>query len=197
MMNEPRVIWGSDGFAATSGWSTVYRVSLSGEFTGADEELVVAGTGLSAGAYLDTPPSPVAGQAVVRTETGWELIDDHRGFVVYDKHTRLSSVIEQLGPISDSVTLIPPSSQFDVWDDISNSWVVNKSLMIAQADDRKAQLAAGAEQSIRPLERAKQLGIATTEELAALTEWERYSVLLMRVDTSKAPDIDWPTEPTV
>lgn len=69
--------------------------------------------------------------------------------------------------------------------------------LVSQADSQKARLAAAAEQSIRPLERAKQLGIATDDELAALTEWERYSVFLMRVDTSKAPDIDWPAVPTV
>ncbi|AWL54250.1 tail fiber assembly protein [Klebsiella pneumoniae] len=38
-------------------------------------------------------------------------------------------------------------------------------------------------------------GIATTEEAAALSEWKKYRVLLMRIDTSKAPDIEWPTPP--
>ncbi|TKU53879.1 tail fiber assembly protein, partial [Citrobacter sp. wls711] len=30
------------------------------------------------------------------------------------------------------------------------------------------------------------------EETAALSEWKKYRVRLMRVDTSKAPDIKWP-----
>ncbi|EOV4147095.1 tail fiber assembly protein, partial [Yersinia enterocolitica] len=38
-------------------------------------------------------------------------------------------------------------------------------------------------------------GIATQEETSALSEWKKYRVLLMRVDTSKAPDIEWPTPP--
>ncbi|HIE3872275.1 TPA: tail fiber assembly protein, partial [Enterobacter roggenkampii] len=38
-------------------------------------------------------------------------------------------------------------------------------------------------------------GIATAGETAALTEWKRYRVLLMRVDISKAPDINWPETP--
>ena len=33
------------------------------------------------------------------------------------------------------------------------------------------------------------------EETAALTEWKKYRVQLMRIDTSKAPDIEWPTPP--
>ncbi|MBW8510755.1 tail fiber assembly protein, partial [Escherichia coli] len=37
--------------------------------------------------------------------------------------------------------------------------------------------------------------IATAEETAALSEWKKYRVLLMRVDTSKAPDILWPPQP--
>ncbi|EHI0558679.1 TPA: tail fiber assembly protein, partial [Escherichia coli] len=28
-----------------------------------------------------------------------------------------------------------------------------------------------------------------------LTQWKKYRVLLMRVDTSTAPDIEWPTPP--
>lgn len=67
--------------------------------------------------------------------------------------------------------------------------------LVSQAESQKAQIAACAEQSIRPLERAKQLGIATDDELTALTEWERYSVLLMRVDTYLAPNIEWPQKP--
>ena len=67
--------------------------------------------------------------------------------------------------------------------------------LVSQAEAHKAQLSNEAEQSIRPLERAKQLGIATDDELASLTEWERYSVFLMRVDTSLAPNIEWPQKP--
>ena len=37
--------------------------------------------------------------------------------------------------------------------------------------------------------------IATEEETAALTEWKKYRVMLMRVDTAKAPCIEWPTPP--
>ncbi|MGL4750999.1 MAG: tail fiber assembly protein, partial [Aeromonadaceae bacterium] len=33
------------------------------------------------------------------------------------------------------------------------------------------------------------------DELTSLTEWERYSVLLMRVDVSLAPNIEWPQKP--
>ncbi|HCQ6884578.1 TPA: tail fiber assembly protein [Escherichia coli] len=37
--------------------------------------------------------------------------------------------------------------------------------------------------------------IATEEEKALLAAWKTYRVLLNRVDTSTALDIEWPEEP--
>ena len=48
--------------------------------------------------------------------------------------------------------------------------------------------------AIAPLQDAVELGIATAEETAALSEWKKYRVLLMRVDTAKP---EWPTQPGV
>lgn len=46
--------------------------------------------------------------------------------------------------------------------------------------------------AIAPLERAVKLDIATSDEIASLEVWERYSVMVNRVDTSKP---EWPTPP--
>lgn len=67
--------------------------------------------------------------------------------------------------------------------------------LTAQFEAVKSALQREAENAIKPLERAKSLGIATPQELALLTEWEKYSVYLMRVDTSTAPNINWPVKP--
>ncbi|WP_424679672.1 tail fiber assembly protein, partial [Escherichia coli] len=40
-----------------------------------------------------------------------------------------------------------------------------------------------------------ELEIATEEEKALLAAWKKYRVLLNRVDTSTAPDIEWPVAP--
>ncbi|HAW2300186.1 TPA: tail fiber assembly protein [Escherichia coli] len=37
--------------------------------------------------------------------------------------------------------------------------------------------------------------IATEEETLLQEAWKKYLVLLNRVDTSTAPDIEWPEEP--
>ncbi|HBR2160753.1 TPA: tail fiber assembly protein, partial [Klebsiella pneumoniae] len=48
-------------------------------------------------------------------------------------------------------------------------------------------------QTISILQDAVDLDMATDEERTQLTTLKKYRVLLSRVDTSKAPDIDWPT----
>ncbi len=49
-----------------------------------------------------------------------------------------------------------------------------------------------ANKKITPLVDAVELDIATNEEALLLKEWKKYRVMLNRVDTSKAPEIDWP-----
>jgi len=53
-------------------------------------------------------------------------------------------------------------------------------------------LRAAADSEITWLQDAVDAGIATGEETAALAEWKKYRVMLMRIDTSSAPDIEWP-----
>ncbi|KAF1367124.1 tail fiber assembly protein [Yokenella regensburgei] len=64
--------------------------------------------------------------------------------------------------------------------------------LIEAAERKKDRLMSDAERTLAPLERAVRLGIATEEEKTRLKEWETYSVLLSRVNTSKP---EWPPEP--
>lgn len=68
--------------------------------------------------------------------------------------------------------------------------------LVAQAEQQKSQLRKAADSEIAWLQDAVDAGIASDEETALLAEWKKYRVLLMRLDTSKAPDIEWP-EPLV
>ncbi|OZP44371.1 tail fiber assembly protein [Enterobacter hormaechei] len=63
------------------------------------------------------------------------------------------------------------------------------------AESQKVQLKAIADSEIDWRQDAVDAGIATEDETTALADWKKYRVLLMRVDTSTAPDIDWPTQP--
>ena len=48
---------------------------------------------------------------------------------------------------------------------------------------------------IAPLQDAVDLEIATEEENSLLEAWKKYRVLLNRVNTTTAPDIEWPVAP--
>ncbi|WP_272574185.1 tail fiber assembly protein [Providencia sp. PROV259] len=72
---------------------------------------------------------------------------------------------------------------------------VSKEQLIAEAEQQKQSLLAETNNAIAPLQYAENLGIATAEESASLVDWQKYSVYLNRIDTSTAPDIDWPEKP--
>ncbi|MGN5575823.1 tail fiber assembly protein [Enterobacter sp. Lyrl_3] len=67
--------------------------------------------------------------------------------------------------------------------------------VLAEANAEKLRLMSEAEATIAPLKRAAKYDMATDVEKQLLEEWEIYSVLLSRVDTSLAPDIEWPPVP--
>ncbi|HHR6066242.1 TPA: tail fiber assembly protein [Providencia alcalifaciens] len=72
---------------------------------------------------------------------------------------------------------------------------ISKEQLIAEAEQQKQPLLAEANNAIAPLQDAVDLDMATDEEVAQLTAWKKYRVLLNRIDTSLAPDIEWPEKP--
>ena len=73
--------------------------------------------------------------------------------------------------------------------------VITEEEQQLEAEAQRALLRQQADGEIAWRQDAVEAGIATAEEAAALAEWKKYRVLLMRVDTSKAPDIEWPKIP--
>lgn len=66
---------------------------------------------------------------------------------------------------------------------------------VAQADAEKAQRLSDAAIAIAPLQSAVDLGIATDQEISQLNAWKTCQVNVNRVDTSLAPNIEWPVPP--
>ena len=64
-----------------------------------------------------------------------------------------------------------------------------------EAESQKSYLLSLATQKIAPLQDAVDLDIATEDELSQLKAWKKFRVLVNRVDTSLAPDIEWPEHP--
>ncbi|HHL2456704.1 TPA: tail fiber assembly protein [Yersinia enterocolitica] len=65
--------------------------------------------------------------------------------------------------------------------------------LVANANAKKSRLKAVADSEIEWRKDAVDDGSASDKEITALASWRKYRVALMRVDTSKAPDIEWPT----
>ncbi|HEB0857143.1 TPA: tail fiber assembly protein [Citrobacter freundii] len=86
--------------------------------------------------------------------------------------------------------------------DIYGGWVFDGEKVIPrqytdeelkrQAEEKKKALLVDADAAIAPLERAVRLGMATDDEKRRIEAWERFSVLVSRVNTSKPV---WPIPP--
>lgn len=80
------------------------------------------------------------------------------------------------------------------------AWVdldpMSKVDQVEKANSLKILYRGNADKAIAPLQDASDLNLALESEISALNEWKKYRVLLSRIDTSEAPNIDWPIIPT-
>ncbi|AIK16062.1 putative bacteriophage tail fiber assembly protein G [Pectobacterium atrosepticum] len=187
------------GLAINTGWITVYHVNpATREYQSASYEYVMQGVGLPADSYADEPALPPVGQALRRSVDGktWEVVQDYRGQTVYSTETRQAQTVAQFGDLPEGVTLLKPVTEFDMWN--GKKWVIDKAAKAAAAlktaQQELAARKAAATARINELTYAVNLDIATDDEKAALAEWQKYAVLLSRVDVS-ATAIEWPMVP--
>lgn len=201
-MNEPRAVWGGDGFASESGWAFAHCINQStGELLYSQDVWVSVGTGLPAGAFLDTPPQPEDGKAIVRQNGAWALVDDLRGTTAYNKQTKQSEVISALGPLPSELTFIAPTSQFDVWREGSGAWVkdaqAEQDWLTQQAQYQRTSLLSEASVEIASLLDALDPAIISNPDdqvQAKLMEWKTYRAALAVIDCSVHP-VNWPQKP--
>ncbi|EPC3544556.1 tail fiber assembly protein [Aeromonas hydrophila] len=200
-LNEPRVTWGPNGWAETDGWALAHCTNpATHEYNGPFDVWVSVGTGLPACAFLDAPPLSEPGKAIIRHDDHWVIVDDHRGQTAYDKQTRAVSVISEPGEVPTAMTLIAPTSPFDVWDEDLCAWVkdveAESTWQLQQSEKQRNVLIAESNQQIAILTDAVELGIATEAEQASCTAWRQYRVLLSRLNLAQQP-IEWPSKPAV
>lgn len=72
---------------------------------------------------------------------------------------------------------------------------ISKEQLIADAEIQKQSCADDAGKNITILERKVRLNMATDDDKNSLTAWEIYSIKVSDIDTSTAPDIEWPVKP--
>ena len=169
------------------------------EFIGEGDAYIPPHTGLPANSTYIAPPDIPAGFVAVfnSDEASWHLVEDHRGKTVYDVASGDALFISELGPLPENVTWLSPEGEFQKWN--GTAWVkdteAEKLFRIREAEETKNSLMQVASEHIAPLQDAVDLEIATEKETLLLEAWKKYRVLLNRVDTSTAPDIEWPTNP--
>ncbi|RAU45270.1 tail fiber assembly protein [Pseudocitrobacter sp. RIT415] len=110
-----------------------------------------------------------------------------------------SDVVEIEQAIFNEYSETPPPGKcrvagddgFPLWIDIP---APTQDEIIAANEDKRSALRAIADSEIAWRQDSVDAGISTEEETAALTEWKKYRVLLMRVDTT---DPEWPSTPSI
>ncbi len=127
----------------------------------------------------------------------WVLIPDHRGTKVYDTATAQESEIKELGERPDGVTTIAPDVEFPKWN--GKKWVTDTDAQhaadVEDAEQMKTALLAKAHEKISLWQTELQLGIISDEDKESLIGWVQYIKAVQAIDTSPAPNINWPAKP--
>lgn len=189
-----------NGIATKAGDMTVYNFDgETREYLSASVEFLAVGVGIPANSCTDAPVDAKDGFAVCRATSldGWEYVIDHRGETVYDTESGQPVEINGLGDYPDNMTTIKPLTTYDRWN--GSEWVTDadaqKGGQVAAAQQKKASLLAEAQSAISLWQTELQLGIISDDDKANLIAWMKYIQALNAVDTSTAPDIEWPVKP--
>lgn len=189
-----------NGIATKAGDMTVYNYDgETREYLSTSVEYLVVGVGIPANSCIDAPVDERAGFAICRTASldGWDYIVDHRGETVYDTESGQPVEITRLGEYPDNVTTIEPLTPYDRWN--GSEWVTDedaqKSGLTLEAEQQKSAFLAEAQSTISLWQTELQLGIISDDDKASLIAWMKYIQALNAVDTSTAPDIEWPVKP--
>lgn len=189
-----------NGIATKAGDITVYNYDgETREYLASSVEFLTVGVGIPANACIDAPVDAKDGYAVCRTASfdGWDYVIDHRGETVYDTETGQPAEITKLGDYPDNVTTIEPLTPYDRWN--GSEWVTDddaqKNAQVLEAEQQKSSLLAEAQSTISLWQTELQLGIISDDDKASLIAWMKYIQALNAVDTSTAPDIEWPVKP--
>lgn len=196
-----RAEFNKNGLASKSGWVQVYIAHPeTNEFIGSTMEHIYFDVSVSAGAYIDAPQLPEqSGLAVVRSKNKktWEIVPDYRNSTAYNTGTRQSMIVDFIGELPGNMTLLVPQTEFDKWN--GSAWVTDaeaqNAAAVSEAEATKSTRLGEASEKIAWLQDAVDVGLATNDEIAALTAWKKYRVQLSRIDVSTAPDINWPLKP--
>jgi len=183
------------GLADTAGTVTIYNYDAkTGEYINTAEEYLPQGVGVPANAAIVAPPVVKGKNIAVFREDGWQVIADYRGETVYAIADGIEIEVTEPGDYPAGTTTLRPATEFDKWDGVK--WVTDaderNAAQIESAEIKKASLLAEAQEKISIWQTELQLGIIENEDKENLINWLTYIKALQKMDTSTAPDINWP-----
>ena len=191
-------VFDENGLATEPGYIRCYYYdAVTSEYMGWSDEYINIGVSMPGNSTDIDPGDEVAGKVAVFQSGGWVLNEDHRGETVYSTADATPSTVDYIGPVKDGYTNVAPTGPYQKWD--GKKWMADTDAQhaadVKAADKQKAALLVEAQETIRFWQTELQLGIISEEDKASLIAWINYIKSLQALDTSKAPDINWPLKP--
>lgn len=193
-------VFEENGLAAEPGEIRCYYYdAVTCEYMGWSDEYINIGVSMPGHSTDIDPGVVVAGEVAIFTGTGWKQEEDHRGEMVYSTKDGAASDIDYIGSVKDGYTSIAPLTLYDKWG--GTKWVKDTDA------ERAADVAAAEAEKQSRIDQANDfmnrkqwpgkavLGRLKGDELTQYNVWLDYWDVLEVVDTSRAPDIDWPIPP--
>ncbi|MBC9167296.1 tail fiber assembly protein [Escherichia coli] len=193
-------VFDENGLAAEPGEIRCYYYdAATSEYIGWSDEYINLGVSMPGHSTDIDPGEDVPGEVAVFGGEEWSWQEDHRGGTVFSTADGSRVTIDYIGEIRDGFTTSEPGTPYDKWD--GSQWVTDT---VAQ---HAADVAAAETEKQARIDRAntyinsKQwpgkvaLGRLKDEEKEQYNLWLDYLDALEAVDTSSAPDINWPTPP--
>lgn len=150
-----------------------------------------------------TDDEDTANESLIEIEKKTLIFDDKTA--KFEKlHAEFENIKSEYQPLKDEYDAILPAF-FDIRENLkvikkmSSKEIdehlnppISKEQLIAEAEKQKQLCADEAEKNITILERKVRLSMATEADKNRLTAWEIYSIKVSDIDTSLAPNINWP-----
>lgn len=193
-------VFDDSGLATQAGNIRVFYFDAeSGEYRGWSDEFINLGVSMPGNSTDINPGNKVDGKVSVFTGTVWEQYADHRGDTVYSTTDGSSMTVDYIGDIRDGYTSAAPATPYDKWD--GKEWVTDTDTRyaadVAAAESQKQHLIAQANiyMNSKQWPGKAAMGRLTDSEEKQYNGWLDYFDALEAVNTSTAPDIEWPSVP--
>ena len=193
-------VFDNNGLAIQSGEiRCFYYDSFTYEYTGWSDEYINVGVSMPGNSTDIDPGDEVSGMVAVFNGDAWNQQEDHRGETVFSTANGSRVIVDYIGGIRNGFTTAAPVTPYDKWN--GSQWVTDADVQhaadVAAADTEKNSRIDQTNDYINSKQWPGKaaLGRLKDAEKVQYNMWLDYLDALEAVDTSSAPDINWPESP--